>query len=48
MFSNLIMKWAIQHKKSAAVGHKAPYPGFIQPALATAVEKVPSGTRWPP
>jgi bifunctional non-homologous end joining protein LigD len=25
---------------------KAPYPGFIEPALATSIEKVPSGERW--
>jgi bifunctional non-homologous end joining protein LigD len=37
---------AFQHKKPAAVGIKAPYPGFIEPALATAIEKVPSGERW--
>jgi bifunctional non-homologous end joining protein LigD len=28
------------------VGLKAPYPGFIEPALATSIEKVPSGERW--
>src|SRR6202790_1538013 len=27
-------------------GTKATYPGFIEPALATAVDKVPSGERW--
>jgi bifunctional non-homologous end joining protein LigD len=27
-------------------GIKAPYPGFIEPALATSIEKVPSGERW--
>jgi bifunctional non-homologous end joining protein LigD len=27
-------------------GTKAPYPGFIEPALATSVDKVPSGRRW--
>src|ERR1044072_5646087 len=25
---------------------KAPYPGFIAPALATSIDKVPSGERW--
>jgi bifunctional non-homologous end joining protein LigD len=29
-----------------AVGAKAPFPGFIRPALATAIEKPPSGARW--
>jgi bifunctional non-homologous end joining protein LigD len=37
---------AFQRKKPAAIGVKAPYPGFIEPALATSVEKVPSGDRW--
>jgi bifunctional non-homologous end joining protein LigD len=27
-------------------GIKAAYPGFIEPALATSIEKVPSGERW--
>jgi bifunctional non-homologous end joining protein LigD len=27
-------------------GTKAPYPGFIEPALATTTEAVPSGQRW--
>jgi bifunctional non-homologous end joining protein LigD len=29
-----------------AIGMKAPYPGFIEPALATSVDKVPGGERW--
>ena len=37
---------AFQRKKPAAIGTKAAYPGFIEPALATSVEKVPSGDRW--
>jgi ATP-dependent DNA ligase len=37
---------AFQRKKSAATGIKAPYPGFIEPALATTVAEVPSGKRW--
>ena len=37
---------AFQREKPAAAGIKAPYPGFIEPALATAIEKVPSGERW--
>jgi hypothetical protein len=39
---------AFQRKKPAAIGVKAPYPGFIEPELATSVDKVPSGTRWIP
>jgi bifunctional non-homologous end joining protein LigD len=37
---------AFQRKKPAAIGVKAPFPGFVEPALATAIDKVPSGTRW--
>jgi bifunctional non-homologous end joining protein LigD len=35
-----------QRKKPAAIGIKANFPGFIEPALATSIEKVPSGERW--
>jgi bifunctional non-homologous end joining protein LigD len=37
---------AFQGKKPAAIGVKASYPGFVEPALATAIDKVPSGERW--
>ena len=37
---------AFQRKKPAAIGVKAPYPGFIEPELATPADKVPSGERW--
>jgi bifunctional non-homologous end joining protein LigD len=37
---------AFQRKKPAAHGVKANFPGFIEPALATAIDKVPSGERW--
>jgi bifunctional non-homologous end joining protein LigD len=37
---------AFQRKKAPAIGIKAPYPGFIQPAHATAVDTVPRGARW--
>ena len=33
-------------KKPAAIGVKAHFPGFVEPALATSIEKVPSGDRW--
>ena len=33
-------------KKPAAIGIKAAYHGFIEPALATSIDKVPSGERW--
>src|ERR1700726_4884100 len=32
--------------KPPAGGIKANYPGFIEPELATSVDKVPSGARW--
>jgi bifunctional non-homologous end joining protein LigD len=35
-----------QRKKPAAIGVKAPYPGFIEPALAMSIERVPNGERW--
>ena len=37
---------AFQRKKPAAIGVKAPFPGFVAPALATSTDKVPSGERW--
>jgi hypothetical protein len=37
---------AFQRKKTEAVGVKAPLPGFIEPALASSIAKVPSGGRW--
>jgi len=32
--------------KSPAGGIKANYPGFIEPSLATSIDKVPAGERW--
>jgi bifunctional non-homologous end joining protein LigD len=37
---------AFQRRKSAPIGTKAEYPGFVEPELATSVDKVPSGERW--
>jgi bifunctional non-homologous end joining protein LigD len=37
---------AFQRKKPAAIGTKAPIPDFIEPALATSIDKVPNGERW--
>jgi bifunctional non-homologous end joining protein LigD len=37
---------AFQRKKPAAIGAKAPFPGFVEPALATSIGKAPSGERW--
>jgi bifunctional non-homologous end joining protein LigD len=33
-------------RKSSPVGAKAPYPGFIEPALATQMDRVSRGERW--
>ncbi len=37
---------AFQRRKPAAIGIKAHFPGFIEPALASAIGSVPSGARW--
>ena len=37
---------AFQRKKPEAIGAKAPFPDFIEPALAASIEKAPSGDRW--
>src|SRR5438874_1862536 len=37
---------AFQRKRPSAIGVKAAFPGFIEPALASSIEKVPSGSRW--
>jgi bifunctional non-homologous end joining protein LigD len=37
---------AFQRKKPVAIGAKAAYPGFIEPALASSIEKAPNGDRW--
>ncbi|MCP1743903.1 hypothetical protein ABIF65_005575 [Bradyrhizobium japonicum] len=36
---------AFQGKKPEALGVKAPFPGFIEPALAASIDRVPSGER---
>jgi bifunctional non-homologous end joining protein LigD len=33
-------------KKPETIGTKAPFPGFVEPALATAMDRTPSGDRW--
>ncbi|MBO4225309.1 MULTISPECIES: non-homologous end-joining DNA ligase [Bradyrhizobium] len=33
-------------RRKKALGIKASYPGFIEPALASSVDKVPDGARW--
>ena len=37
---------AFQRKRPPPIGTKASYPGFIEPALASLIERVPSGDRW--
>jgi len=37
---------AFQRRKPEAIGLKASLPGFVEPALASSIEKVPSGDRW--
>ena len=37
---------AFQRKRTTAIVVKAPFPGFVEPALVTSIEKVPSGERW--
>jgi bifunctional non-homologous end joining protein LigD len=37
---------ASPRKKPNAIGTKAAYPGFIEPALATSIDMVPAGERW--
>jgi bifunctional non-homologous end joining protein LigD len=32
--------------KPPAIGAKAPFPGFVEPALASSIDQVPSGERW--
>jgi bifunctional non-homologous end joining protein LigD len=32
--------------KPPSIGAKAPFPGFIEPAPASSIEKVPAGARW--
>jgi bifunctional non-homologous end joining protein LigD len=32
--------------KPPAIGAKAPLSGFVDPALASSIHKVPSGERW--
>jgi ATP-dependent DNA ligase len=33
-------------RRKADIGVKAPFPEFVEPALASSIEKVPSGSRW--
>jgi len=37
---------AYPRAKPPSVGAKAPYPGFVEPALASSIAKVPAGDRW--
>lgn len=37
---------AFARRKPADIGVKAPFPEFVEPALASSIERVPSGARW--
>lgn len=37
---------ALRREEPVKIGVKAPFPGFVAPALATAVDAVPKGTPW--
>jgi len=37
---------ALQRRKPAAIGVKARFPGFVEPALASSIANVPAGERW--
>ncbi|MBR1208835.1 MULTISPECIES: non-homologous end-joining DNA ligase [unclassified Bradyrhizobium] len=37
---------AFARRKPADLGVKAPFPDFVEPALASPIERVPSGERW--
>ena len=37
---------AFQRRKPAAIGVKTRFPGFVEPALAASIERVPQGERW--
>jgi bifunctional non-homologous end joining protein LigD len=37
---------AYPRAKPPSIGVKAPFPGFIEPALASSIDKAPSGDRW--
>ena len=37
---------ALRSKQAGTEGVKAPYPGFIEPALGSAAGRVPAGDRW--
>ena len=49
-FESALVAWSLCCGVSAQEGGgdrlKAPFPGFVEPALATSIEKVPSGDRW--
>ncbi|UPJ73524.1 non-homologous end-joining DNA ligase [Bradyrhizobium sp. 187] len=37
---------AFARRKPSDIGVKAPFPDFVEPALASSIERVPSGSRW--
>lgn len=43
MFAGSRCQW---RRRPIVIGTRLPYPGFVEPSLATAIERVPSGERW--
>ena len=37
---------AFARRKPANAGIKAPFPDFVEPALASSIDKMPSGSKW--
>lgn len=37
---------AFARRNAADIGVKAPFPDFVEPALASSIDRVPSGARW--
>jgi bifunctional non-homologous end joining protein LigD len=37
---------AFSRRKPAGIGNKAPFPDYVEPALASSIDRVPSGSRW--
>ena len=41
-----VVRWRRSVSGVVGTGVKAPLPGFVEPALASQIERVPSGERW--
>ena len=40
------LEWRVGSAAQKAPGIKESFPGFIEPALASSIDKVPGGSRW--